>query len=75
MCLHEKGKTMAMENVGGGQTHWPASHVARPDGRHLVSYRLDQVGGAPPCPYEYPIPVKVDTHITFWGFHLQSSLS
>jgi hypothetical protein len=29
-CLDEKGKAMAVEKVGGGRTHWPASHVARP---------------------------------------------
>jgi hypothetical protein len=66
---------MAMEKVGGGQTHWSAGHVARPVGHHLVSYHLGQVGGAPPWPYKYPLPVKVDTHTTFWIFHLQSSLS
>jgi hypothetical protein len=53
---------MAVEKVGGGQTHWPAGHVARPTGRHLVSYRLSQVGGAPQWPYKYPLPFKVDTH-------------
>jgi hypothetical protein len=61
-CLHEKGKTMAVEKVGGGQTHWPAGHVARPAGYHLVSYHLGQVGEAPPCPINTPLPVKVDTH-------------
>jgi hypothetical protein len=54
MCLHEKEKTMAVEKVSGGRTHWSASHMARPAGRHLVSYRFGQVGGAPPWPYKYP---------------------
>jgi hypothetical protein len=61
-CLHEKGKAMAVEKVGGGQTNWPANHVARLAGRPLVSYHLGQVDGAPPRNYKYPIPVKVDTH-------------
>jgi hypothetical protein len=46
---------MAVEKVNGGQTHWPASHVARPVGRHLASNHLGQVGGAPPWPYKYPL--------------------
>jgi hypothetical protein len=68
-CLHKKGKTMTVEKVGGGQTHWPPGHVARPVGRHLVSYRIGQVGGAPPWPDKYPRPpsVKVDTHIPHFG--------
>jgi hypothetical protein len=37
-CLHEKGKAKAVEKVGGGRTTWPASHMARPAGHHLVSY-------------------------------------
>jgi hypothetical protein len=40
MCLYEKEKAMAVDKVGGSQTHWPADHVARPAGCHLVSYRL-----------------------------------
>jgi hypothetical protein len=76
-CLREKGKTMAVEKVGGGRTHWPSSHVVRSANRHLGSYHLIQVGGAPPWPYKYPppLPMKVDTHTTFWRFHLQSSHS
>jgi hypothetical protein len=46
---------MVVEKVGGGQTHWSAH-------RHMASYHLSQVGGAPPWPYKYPLPVKVDTH-------------
>jgi hypothetical protein len=48
-CLHE-----TVKKVGGGQTHWLAGHVAWPPGHRLVSYHLDQVGGAPPRPYKYP---------------------
>jgi hypothetical protein len=45
---------MAVENVGGGQTPWLASHMARPVSYHLVSYSLGQVSGAPLWPYKYP---------------------
>jgi hypothetical protein len=45
---------MAVEKVSGGQTHWLASHVARPAGCHLASYHLGQVSGAPQWPYKYP---------------------
>jgi hypothetical protein len=38
MCLHEKGEAKAVEKVGGGQTTWPARHVARSAGHNLVSY-------------------------------------
>jgi hypothetical protein len=58
MCLHEKGKAMAVEKVGGGQTHWPASHVARPAGRHLVSYCLGQVNGA--------LHSRINTPLPYW---------
>jgi hypothetical protein len=68
MCLHKKEKDMAIKKVGGGQTHWLADH-------HLASYRLGQIGGAPPLPYKYPLSVKVDTHTIFWRYHLQSTLS
>jgi hypothetical protein len=43
---------MAVEKVSGGQTHGPADHVARTAGCHLPSYRLGQVGGAPPWHYK-----------------------
>jgi hypothetical protein len=43
-----------MEKVGGGQTTWPASLVARPAGHHLMSYRLNQVGNPSLDPYKYP---------------------
>jgi hypothetical protein len=40
--------------VSGGQTSWPASHVARPAGHHLACYRLNQVGNPSLEPYKYP---------------------
>jgi hypothetical protein len=52
--LHEKGKAKAVKKGSGGQTHWPPGHVAWPSIHYLVSYRLGQVGGAPPRPYKYP---------------------
>jgi hypothetical protein len=52
MCLHEKGKAKTVEKVGGGQTTWPASHVARLAGHHLASYRLNQVGNPSLDPYK-----------------------
>jgi hypothetical protein len=33
-----EGECHGGEKVGGGQTTWLASHVARPAGHHLVSY-------------------------------------
>jgi hypothetical protein len=51
-CLHEKGKAMAVEKVGGGRTHWPTGHMARSADRHSMSYRLGQISGAPPWPYK-----------------------
>jgi hypothetical protein len=56
-CLHEKGKAKAVEKVGGDLSTRPADHVAWPAGRHLVSYRFGQVGGAPPQPYKYPVTI------------------
>jgi hypothetical protein len=58
---------MVVEKVGGGRTHWLAGHVARPADYHLAIYRLSQVGGAPPWPYKYPLPVKVKTHTPHFG--------
>jgi hypothetical protein len=46
-CLHEKGKSKAVEKVGAGQTTWPAGH-------HLVNYQLNQVGNPSLDPYKYP---------------------
>jgi hypothetical protein len=61
-CLHLKRKAMAVEKGSGGRSTRPAGHVARPAGQHLVSYRLSQVGGAPPQPYKYPPPVEIRIH-------------
>jgi hypothetical protein len=60
-CLHQKGKAMAVEKVGGGRTHWSGGQVARLAGCHLVSYCLSQVGGAPPWLYKYP-PTSESRH-------------
>jgi hypothetical protein len=56
--------TREEEGQGGGhRSTQPASHVAKSVGHHLVSYRLDQVGAAPPRPYKYPLRWKLeDTH-------------
>jgi hypothetical protein len=70
MCLHEKGKAKAAEKVVGGLSTWLVGHVAWSADRHMVSYRLGQVGGAPPQPYKYPLLVEIRTHTTFWRFHL-----
>jgi hypothetical protein len=53
-CLHDKGKTKAVDKVGGGRTTWLAGHVARPTGHHLASYRLNQVSNPSLDPYKYP---------------------
>jgi hypothetical protein len=53
-CLQEKGKAKAVEKVHGSRTTWPAGHVARPVGHHLMSYRLNQVGNPSLDPYKYP---------------------
>jgi hypothetical protein len=64
-CLHQKGKAKAVEKVGRGLSTWSTGHVAWPADRHLVSYRLGQVGEAPPQPYKYPpLPVEINTHTT-----------
>jgi hypothetical protein len=36
-------------------------------GHHLASYRLYQVGGAPPQPYKYPSLVEIRTHTPLLG--------
>jgi hypothetical protein len=41
--------------------------MARPAGRHLVSYRLGQVGGAHPRPYKYPPLVEIRTQTPLHG--------
>jgi hypothetical protein len=40
--------------IGGGQTPWPAGHVARLAGHHLACYRLNQVSNPSMDPYKYP---------------------
>jgi hypothetical protein len=45
--------------VGGGQTAWPAGHVARPASHHLACYWLNQVGNPSLDPYKYPLPVEI----------------
>jgi hypothetical protein len=69
---------MVVEKVGGGRTYWPIGHMARPTGHHMESYRLGQVGGAPPGPYKYPLTSEnrhTHTHTTFWRFNLKISHS
>jgi hypothetical protein len=50
--------TREEEGQGGEERRWkpfhPAGHVARPADHHLASYRIGQVGGAPPRRYKYP---------------------
>jgi hypothetical protein len=53
-CLHEKGKAKALEKVSGGRTTYPAGHVARPAGHHLVSYRVNHFGNPSLDPCKYP---------------------
>jgi hypothetical protein len=48
--------------VGGGHEKSSAGHVARPPARHLVSYHLSQVSGAPPRPSKYPPTVEMRRH-------------
>jgi hypothetical protein len=61
--LRRHVSTREEEGQGGGRHSTRlASHVARPTSRHLASYRVGQVDGAPPQPYKYPPPVKIRTH-------------
>jgi hypothetical protein len=39
--------------VGGSQTRWPPSHVARSACQHLACYQLNQVGNSLLDPYKY----------------------
>jgi hypothetical protein len=67
---------MAVEKVGGGRTHCPADHVARPAGRPCRVTTSAKSVELPHGPISNPPPpMKVDTRTTFWRFHLQSSLS
>jgi hypothetical protein len=43
-ALQEAVEWNSRPGVGGGRSWWPAGHVARPAGQHLVNYRLNQVG-------------------------------
>jgi hypothetical protein len=65
-----RGHVSTREEEGqgsGSRSTWPAAHVARPAGRHLATYRLGQVGGAPPWPYKYPPPVEIRIHTPHFG--------
>jgi hypothetical protein len=41
--------------------------LGRPVDRHLVSYHLSQVSGAPPRPYKYPPSVEIRTYTPLLG--------
>jgi hypothetical protein len=56
--------------VGGGWTPWLPSHVARPAGHHLVSYRLNLVGNPSLDPYKYPYRWKSTHHNLLVVLHL-----
>jgi hypothetical protein len=43
-ALQEAVEWNPKPRVGGGHASWPAGHVARLAGQHLVSYQLNQVG-------------------------------
>jgi hypothetical protein len=62
LCGHVS--TRVEEGQGGGsRSTRPASHVARPVGRHMASYCLGHVGGAPARPYKYSLRWKSEhTH-------------
>jgi hypothetical protein len=60
--LHEKRKAKAVEKGSGSRSTQRAGHMARLVGRHLVSYHLSQVSGAPPRPYKYLPMVEIRTH-------------
>jgi hypothetical protein len=52
--------------VGGGRTPWPAGHVARPAGHHLVCYRLNEISNASLDPHKYLLLVEIKaTHTTY----------
>jgi hypothetical protein len=52
------------QKVGGGQTQWPAGHVARLVGHHLAFYQLNQVSNPPwtpiNTPYRWTLPFFID---------------
>jgi hypothetical protein len=44
LCALQEAVTRNLKlEVGGSQTRWPASHMARPAGQHLMCYRLKSV--------------------------------
>jgi hypothetical protein len=47
--------------VGGSQTRWPVSHVARPIGQQLECYGLNQVGNTSFDPYKYALLMEFNT--------------
>jgi hypothetical protein len=51
--------------VSGGQTPWPADHMARPAGWHLVSYQLNHLGTPSMDLYKYP-PTAENKHTTLY---------
>jgi hypothetical protein len=57
--LQEAVKGNPKPKVGGGETPWPISHVARPASHHLVCYRFNQVSNPALDPYKYPLPVEI----------------
>jgi hypothetical protein len=40
--------------LGARWTQWPAGHMARPAGQHLLCYQLNLVGNSSLDPYKYP---------------------
>jgi hypothetical protein len=66
-CLHEKGKAMAAEKVGGCRTHWPAGRSCGLATRLPLSElppRPSRWGS--PWPYKYPYRWK-STHTPCYG--------
>jgi hypothetical protein len=52
--------------VSDGRTPWPAGHVARLTGQHLVNYRLNQVSNRSWDSYKYP-PAIEGNQIEAWA--------
>jgi hypothetical protein len=65
--LHKKRKAKVVEKGVGSHSTRSTGHVARPAGRHLLRYRIGQVGGAPSRPYKYPPPVEIRTNTPLHG--------
>jgi hypothetical protein len=67
-CVYTiRGRPRLWRKGGGSCSTRPAGHVAWSVNRHLVSYRLSQVIGAPPQPYKYPCLVEIRTHTPLHG--------